>query len=161
MDDASAQVFLHVLRDSIGGKRGAADMLLPRLNLSALFPEAATEYVKARGGEIRLGSRITGLSGDSYGWNIARARYEGLVLATPAQETANLLAMLAPPESFQFDVEPEVQAQPRNSTPTASLPSTCSIPANASSALSMRSPPAPAPVSSSSTAASSTPRRTA
>ncbi|MCS6766005.1 MAG: FAD-dependent oxidoreductase [Candidatus Protistobacter heckmanni] len=111
MDDASAQVFLHVLRDSIGGKRGAADMLLPRLNLSALVPEAAAEYVKARGGEIRLGSRITGLSGDSYGWNIARARYEGLVLATPAQETANLLAMLAPPESFQFDVEPEVQAQ--------------------------------------------------
>ncbi|MBC7685718.1 MAG: NAD(P)-binding protein, partial [Bdellovibrionales bacterium] len=34
---APAQVFLNVLRDSLGAKRAASDMLLPRTDLSALF----------------------------------------------------------------------------------------------------------------------------
>jgi hypothetical protein len=38
-EQASAQVFLNVLRDSLGASRAASDMLLPRLNLSALFPK--------------------------------------------------------------------------------------------------------------------------
>ena len=49
---ASAQVLLNVLRDSLNGVRADSDMLLPRLNFSALFPERAAEYVKQRGGEV-------------------------------------------------------------------------------------------------------------
>jgi hypothetical protein len=38
---ASAKVFLAVLRDSLGAGRSASDMLLPRVDLSTLFPDAA------------------------------------------------------------------------------------------------------------------------
>ena len=43
---ASAQVFLNVLRDSLGARRASSDMLLPRLDLSALFPQAAAAFVE-------------------------------------------------------------------------------------------------------------------
>lgn len=49
---ASAQVLLNVLRDSLHGARSDSDMLLPRIDFSALFPERAAEYVKQRGGTV-------------------------------------------------------------------------------------------------------------
>jgi len=49
---ASAQVLLHVLRDSLNGLRSDSDMLLPRINFTALFPERATDYVKQHGGKV-------------------------------------------------------------------------------------------------------------
>jgi hydroxysqualene dehydroxylase len=50
---ASAQVFLNVLRDSIAAGRSDSDLLLPTMDFSALFPERAKAFVEARGGEIR------------------------------------------------------------------------------------------------------------
>ena len=38
---ANGQVFLRVLQDSMFGARGASHLLLPRVDLSSLFPEAA------------------------------------------------------------------------------------------------------------------------
>lgn len=55
---ASAQVFLNVLRDSLGARRSASDMLLPRYDLSALIPQAAARYVERHGGKVHLGSRV-------------------------------------------------------------------------------------------------------
>ena len=49
---ASAQVLLNVLRDSLNGTRADSDMLLPRLDFSALFPDRAAEYVKHHGGKV-------------------------------------------------------------------------------------------------------------
>jgi len=49
---ASAQVLLHVLRDSLNGLRSDSDMLLPRLDFTALFPERAAEYVKQHKGTV-------------------------------------------------------------------------------------------------------------
>jgi squalene-associated FAD-dependent desaturase len=49
---ASAQVFLNVLRESFGGSRSASDMLLSRMDLTALFPDRAAAYIKQRGGEV-------------------------------------------------------------------------------------------------------------
>jgi squalene-associated FAD-dependent desaturase len=56
---ASAQVFLNVLRDSLDATREASDMLLPRTDLSRLFPEPAADYVAANGGAVLTGSRVT------------------------------------------------------------------------------------------------------
>lgn len=47
---ASAQVLLNVLRDSLNSTRGDSDMLLPRINFSALFPERAAKYIGKRDG---------------------------------------------------------------------------------------------------------------
>jgi squalene-associated FAD-dependent desaturase len=60
-ETASAQVFLHVLRDGLGAAPEASDLLLPRVDLSALFPEPASRYVEERGGSIRTGERVTAI----------------------------------------------------------------------------------------------------
>jgi squalene-associated FAD-dependent desaturase len=49
---ASAQVLLHVLRDSLNGSRADSDMLLPRIDFTALFPERAAKYITRRGAEL-------------------------------------------------------------------------------------------------------------
>ena len=49
---ASAQVLLHVLRDSLNGLRSDSDILLPRIDFTALFPERAAEYVKQHRGTV-------------------------------------------------------------------------------------------------------------
>jgi squalene-associated FAD-dependent desaturase len=67
---ASAQVFLNVLRDSLAGERGAADLLLPRVDLSRLFPEPAARYVEARGGSVLVGNRVTAIDPGEGGYTV-------------------------------------------------------------------------------------------
>ena len=43
---ASAQIFLNVLRDGLAASRDAADILIARTDLTALFPAPAAEYVQ-------------------------------------------------------------------------------------------------------------------
>lgn len=57
-EQASAQIFVNVLRESLSGPDGASDLLLPCVDLSQLFPERAAEYVRARGGEIRTAATV-------------------------------------------------------------------------------------------------------
>ena len=55
---ASARVLLNVLRDSLNGVRTDSDILLPRLNFSALFPDRAAEYIKQHGGEVLISCSV-------------------------------------------------------------------------------------------------------
>jgi squalene-associated FAD-dependent desaturase len=55
---ASAQVFLNVLRDSLGSARADSEIMLSRVDLSALFPDPAAEYVRGGGGEVVLGATV-------------------------------------------------------------------------------------------------------
>jgi squalene-associated FAD-dependent desaturase len=54
-EQASAQVFVNVLRDALAGTREASDLLLPKQDLSRIFPEAAAEWIQARHATVRLG----------------------------------------------------------------------------------------------------------
>ncbi len=63
--DASAAVFLHVLRDSLFGTGfagfNAASLLLPRTDLSQLFPDAAASWLQthhAATSRMRIGTRV-------------------------------------------------------------------------------------------------------
>ena len=47
VDQASASAFLAALRDTIGAGGAASDLVLPRFDLSRLFPEPAAEFVRA------------------------------------------------------------------------------------------------------------------
>lgn len=60
---ASGQVFLRVLKDALFGLPGGADLLLPKVGLSQLFPQAALAWLTAaeRGAHMRLGTRVTHL----------------------------------------------------------------------------------------------------
>ncbi|GAB3376572.1 hydroxysqualene dehydroxylase HpnE [Massilia agri] len=94
---ASAKVFLAVLRDSLGARRRAAsDMLLPRLDMGSLFPQAAARYVESRGGSVRLGVKAEALVRGEDGWQLTLngrpEAFDAVVLATPASVSAALLA---------------------------------------------------------------------
>ncbi|NMM37756.1 MAG: NAD(P)-binding protein [Glaciimonas sp.] len=97
---ASAQVFLQVLRDSLGAKRAASDMLLPRCDLSALFPQHAAAYVATQGGSVHAGCAIQGLRQTTTGWQLTvgsanlAVSCDAVVIATLPDRASKLLATL-------------------------------------------------------------------
>jgi squalene-associated FAD-dependent desaturase len=102
-EQASACVFLAVLRDSLGAKRAASDMLLPRVLLDALFPDAARRHLEAGGARVLLASRVEALVPiDGGGWRLHagtagtafEAVYDAVVLATAPWQSAALLRAL-------------------------------------------------------------------
>ncbi|MCI1005819.1 hydroxysqualene dehydroxylase HpnE [Herbaspirillum sp. C7C8] len=96
---ASAQVFLTVLRDSLGARRAASDMLIPRLDLSALLPDAAAAYLGKRGGLVQPGVTVAQLlpGNDPGTWRLedraaeSLGEFAGVVLATGPDAAAQLL----------------------------------------------------------------------
>jgi squalene-associated FAD-dependent desaturase len=95
---ASAQVFLAVLRDSLGAKRAASDMLIPRVLLDALFPEAARRYLEGRGALVRTGCRIDALEPADGAWRLRTGAdvhpFDAVALAAPPWQAAALLRPL-------------------------------------------------------------------
>lgn len=61
IEAASAQAFLNVLRDCLDADRESSDLLLPRADLSRLFPEPAADYIQANGGQVMTGNRVNGI----------------------------------------------------------------------------------------------------
>jgi len=101
---ASAQVFLAVLRDSLGAKRAASDMLLPRLLLDALFPVAAQRHIEGRGGRVVTGARVDALAHEDGHWRVTTAggcvKFDAVVLASAPWQAASLLRALPGTEAL-------------------------------------------------------------
>ncbi|MET0983267.1 MAG: hydroxysqualene dehydroxylase HpnE, partial [Telluria sp.] len=98
---ASANVFMATLRDSLGARRAASDMLIPRLELSALFPTAAAHHIEAHGGTIRTGAKVGALARLAGGWEVdAGGTFDAVILATPPAAAAALLAPHAEAEAL-------------------------------------------------------------
>jgi squalene-associated FAD-dependent desaturase len=97
-DQASAQVFLNVLRDSFSHARADSDLVLPGVNLSQLFPEPAASLVEARGGSVRTAARVTALHRDNGGWSVevdgTPLRFAQVICAAPPPRAAELLEPL-------------------------------------------------------------------
>jgi hypothetical protein len=105
---ASAQVLANVLRDSLGGAHAASDLLLPQVNLSALFPDPAAKFVAQHGGTVRPGHRVASLRRETDGWHIDETGpYTHVVLAVAPYHLAALVPELAP-RVGHFDWEPIV-----------------------------------------------------
>jgi predicted NAD/FAD-dependent oxidoreductase len=93
-------------------------MLLPRLPLDALFPEAARRRIEAGGGRVLTGTRAEALVQEDGRWRIATSAagpaaesYDGVVLATAPWQAAALLRALPGLELVAaqldaFDYEP-------------------------------------------------------
>ena len=90
-EQASAQVFLNVLRDSIGARRSASDMLIPKVDLSALFAERAAEFVQQNGGTVELGRLVKAIEKSDNGWLVDDQPFDAVVVAIPAAPAATLL----------------------------------------------------------------------
>ncbi len=82
---ASAQIFLNLLTAAFGSSANDSDVLLPRVDLSSLFPDAAAAYVVDRGGSIRKGATVTGVA----------ARGDGIVLRSSYTDEEFAAAVIA------------------------------------------------------------------
>lgn len=71
LEQASAQVFCNVLRDSLAGGRTDSDLLLNRGELDDLFPGPAAKFIRGKGGEVRLACKATGIARRDAGFRLA------------------------------------------------------------------------------------------
>lgn len=93
--EASAQVFLNVLRDSLAATRAASDLLLPATDFSSLFPEPAARFIEAQGGTIRRSTRIERIHRVDSGYALDDlGRYARVILAVAPQHVPALVAGL-------------------------------------------------------------------
>jgi squalene-associated FAD-dependent desaturase len=91
LDRASTNAFLAALRDTLAGGAGASDLVLPRKDLSRLFPEPAADYIRAHGGEVLCGNTVRDLG----------ALKSRIILAVGPHQLKALL-----PDAPEFDYQP-------------------------------------------------------
>ncbi|MCW5576769.1 MAG: hydroxysqualene dehydroxylase HpnE [Burkholderiales bacterium] len=93
---ASAQVFLNVLRDSLGAGRAASDLLLARMDLGALFPKPAADFLRSRGNPVEAGAMVESVTRDGTGFRLrvhgTSRRFERVICAVAPHRAAPLLA---------------------------------------------------------------------
>lgn len=93
---ASAQLFLNVLRDALNAERAGSDLLIARVDLSALFPEPAADYVRAREGEVYTGRRVSAFEPVADGFQVtaggAARVFSHVVCALPPHQVAAFVA---------------------------------------------------------------------
>ena len=95
LGSASAQVFLNVLRDGLAGARDASDLLIARSDLGRVFPEPAAQYVRARGGEILLGTPVRRIERTPGGFRLNDMQtFSGVVIACGPHQAGPLLVQL-------------------------------------------------------------------
>ena len=106
--EASGQVFLRVLQDSLFSGRGGSNLLLPRVDLGALFPQAAARWLEQQGGVVATGQRVLRLlPAAGARWQVVAAGssadaaqaqpvwFDHVTLACPSWEASRLAKALA------------------------------------------------------------------
>ena len=95
IEQASAEVFLRMLRETFNHTRQDSNLLLALQDLSTIFPDPAMDFIEQQGGSVQLGQRVKELHinhGSVTGLTLEdrslKARH--LILATPYQVTAKL-----------------------------------------------------------------------
>ncbi|MGH6639939.1 MAG: hydroxysqualene dehydroxylase HpnE, partial [Polaromonas sp.] len=145
---ASGQVFLRVMRDALFLESGGSNLLLPRVDLSALLPDAALAWLAAQGNAPRLGARVQSIAPAGSGWALTldasatsdSCAFDGVVLACPPQEAARLVegsgvaaeAWLAQARGLEYEALTTVYAhapQARLRQPMLALPASATAPA--------------------------------
>ncbi len=99
---ASASVFLRVLKDALFGIRGGSHLLLPRTDLTAIFPAAAAQWITQRGARVHVGQRIQQLRWQAPHWLLDGQAFDRVVWSSSASNAALALVECAQtaPESI-------------------------------------------------------------
>jgi len=112
---ASAQVLLNVLRDALNQSRADSDMLLPRVDFTALFPQRAANYVEQRGGKVLTSCGVEAIAPKNNGIELVTAQdtsiFSRVICATPPAIAAKLLRPIAALDSVAAQIE-ALQHQP-------------------------------------------------
>lgn len=94
-DKASGQVFLRVLKDALFATPGGSNLLLPRVPLGELWPQAAAHWLQQPPcrADLRLGTRVTTLSRSTspVGWAVNGEPFDHVVWAIFEQKTTSSL----------------------------------------------------------------------
>ncbi|WP_036594425.1 hydroxysqualene dehydroxylase HpnE [Ottowia thiooxydans] len=88
---SSGTVFLRVLKDGLFSQRGGSNFLLPRCDLSALFPVPAARWIEEKGARVLTGQRIDGVERKADQWWIDGESFDLVALAVSASEAARIL----------------------------------------------------------------------
>ncbi|MEO8855810.1 MAG: hydroxysqualene dehydroxylase HpnE [Burkholderiaceae bacterium] len=104
---ADGQIFLRVMHDALFAGAGGSDLLLPRVDLSSLFPHAAARWLAGKGAQVRLGTRAQQLSWRAGQWQLDGEVFDQVVLATSAPEAARIAtrALAGAPPTTAADIE--------------------------------------------------------
>ena len=96
-NEASGKFFLRIMKDALFGPAGSSDLLLPRLDLGQLFPNAAIKWLEKNGASCQSGQRIESIvdsditSSKAPRWQLGKHKFDHLVIATPVWDAAHLL----------------------------------------------------------------------
>jgi len=105
---ASARVFRNVIRAAFGGRNPHSDLLLPRRDLTALFPAPAAARITELGGSVRLSSRVTTLAAAADDISVSTrdetTAYSHTILAVAPQHLADLAAPVPELQSLTSDI---------------------------------------------------------
>lgn len=100
---ASAQVLLNVLRDSLNRKRADSDMLLPRINFTALFPQRAAAFVEQNGGKVCIACGVEAIIPQEDRIELLTSQgthsFSHVICAVPPVVAGKMLATIAALES--------------------------------------------------------------
>jgi len=95
---ASTQVFLNVLRDSFSRSKRDSDLLLPRLDLSALLAEPLGRFIESKGGLIRRGTAVSSIARRQDGFTVhvneSVQHFSHVIMAVPPFRLAKLASSL-------------------------------------------------------------------
>ena len=107
-ETASATVFRDVIRAAFGGRTHHSDLLLPRRDLTALFPAPAAARLIELGGHTHLSSRVTTLTATTDAITLATRddshRYSHVIIAVAPQHLPVLTAQVPELEAIGRDV---------------------------------------------------------
>lgn len=90
MHQASARVFLRVLHDALLTGPGSSDLLIPRFDLGAVFPNACLSWLQAHGANVHLGQRCTVEDIDAH--IRTHGTHHPVLIACPSWEAARLVS---------------------------------------------------------------------
>ena len=92
---ASAEVFLRVMRDALFGRGdglwSGSNLLLPRVALGQLFPEAAAQWLAKRSARLVTGQRVQEIAAHDSRWLVDGVPFDAVLLACPPWEAARLV----------------------------------------------------------------------
>jgi squalene-associated FAD-dependent desaturase len=96
-DEASAQIFINVLKDSLAGSASASELLIPRIDLSELLPVPAAQFLARSGGTVNIATAIKSIELDENEFRLVGNPFEGerfshVVVAVGPYHVSDLLA---------------------------------------------------------------------
>ncbi len=94
-ESASARIFGNVVRETFSGSSRNSDFLIPALDLSALFPDAAARYIHRHGGAVHTSSTVNAIEPRASGVGVrvgADSRpFEGAIIAVGPHQLATAI----------------------------------------------------------------------